>query len=54
VKDSQVDSALKIWFSKVSEENALINGPKICQTAEELAKTVGKENLSASDEWFNR
>jgi hypothetical protein len=26
----------------------------MCQRAEELAKTMGKEKLSATDGWFNR
>jgi hypothetical protein len=53
-KDSQVESALKNWFSNVREKNASINGPHIRQKAEKLAKIVGKEKLSATDEWFNR
>jgi hypothetical protein len=47
-------SALKIWFSNVREKNASINGPLLCQKAEELAKTMGKEKFSATDGWFNR
>jgi hypothetical protein len=53
-KDSQVESALKIWFNNVREKNALINGPLMRQNAEELAKTMGKEKFSATDGWFNR
>jgi methionyl-tRNA synthetase len=53
-KDSQVESALKIWFSNVREKNALINEPFMRQKAEELAKTMGKETFSATDGWFNR
>jgi hypothetical protein len=53
-KDNQVESALKIWFSKVREKNAPINGPIMCQKAEELAKTMGKEDFVATDGWFNR
>jgi hypothetical protein len=52
-KNSQVESALKIWFSNVCEKNALINGPLMRQKAE-LAKTMGKEKFSATDGWFNR
>jgi hypothetical protein len=52
-KDSQVESALKIWFSNVREKNASINGPLMRQEAE-LAKTMGKEKFSATDGWFNR
>jgi hypothetical protein len=33
-KDSQGESALKIWFSNVREKNGLINGPLLCQKAE--------------------
>ena len=53
-KDKQVESALKIWFSNVREKNAPINGPIMCQKAEELAKTMGKEDFTATDGWFNR
>ena len=53
-KDSQVESALKIWFSNVREKNASINGLLMRQNAEELAKTMGKETFSATDGWFNR
>jgi methionyl-tRNA synthetase len=53
-KDSQVESALKIWFSNVREKNASINGPLMRQKAEELAKTIGKEKFNATDGWFNR
>jgi hypothetical protein len=49
-KDSQVESALKVWFSNVREKNALINGPLMCQKAEQLAKTMGKEKFGATDE----
>jgi hypothetical protein len=53
-KDSQVESALKIWFSNVREKNTSIHGPLMRQKAEELAKTMGKETFSATDGWFNR
>jgi len=53
-KDSQGESALKIWFSNVREKNASINGPLMSQKAEELAKSMGKEKFSATDGWFNR
>jgi len=53
-KDSQVESALKIWFSNVRERKASINGPLMRQKAVELAKTMGKEKFSATDGWFNR
>jgi hypothetical protein len=49
-----VESALKIWFSNVREKIASINGPLMRQKPEELAKTMGKEKFSATDEWFNR
>jgi hypothetical protein len=48
-KDSQRESALKIWFSDVREKNASINWPLLCQKTEELAKTMGKEKFSATD-----
>jgi hypothetical protein len=51
--DSQVESALKIWFNNVREKNASINGPLMRQKAE-LDKTMGKEKFSATDGWFNR
>ena len=50
---SEVESALKIWFSNVRDKNASINGPLMRQKAE-LAKSMGKEKFSATDEWFNR
>ena len=53
-KDSQFESALKIWFSNVHEKNASINGPLMRQKAEEFAKTMGKEKFIATDGWFNR
>jgi flagellar motor switch protein FliG len=53
-KDSQVESVLKIWFSHVREKNASINGPLVRHKAEELSKTMDKETLIATDEWFNR
>ena len=53
-KDSQVESALKIRFSNVRENNAPINGLLMRQKAEELAKTMGKETFSATDGWFNK
>jgi hypothetical protein len=46
--------SIKNLFSNVREKNASINGPLMCQKAEELAKTMGKEKLSATDGWFNR
>jgi len=52
-KDSQVESAQKIWFSNVREKNASINGPLMRQKAE-LAKTMGKGKFSANYGWFNR
>src|SRR5215469_1824476 len=33
-KDSQVESALRIWFSNVREKNVSINGPLMGQKAE--------------------
>jgi hypothetical protein len=48
-KDSQVESALKMWFGNVREKNASINGPLVHQRAEKLAKTVGKETFSATN-----
>jgi hypothetical protein len=53
-KDSQVESALNIWFINVREKNASIYGPLMRQKEEELAKTMGKETFSATDGWFNR
>jgi hypothetical protein len=53
-KDSQDESALKIWLRNVREKNASINGPLVRQKAEELAKTVGKETFSATNGWFKR
>jgi hypothetical protein len=47
-KDSQVESALKIWFSNVREKDASINGPLMRQKAEKLAQTMGKEKFSAT------
>lgn len=52
-KDDQVESALKMWFTKVRERNAPVNGPIMCQKAEEIAKTMGKDFV-ATDGWFNR
>jgi hypothetical protein len=51
-KDSQVESALKIWLSNVREKNASMNGPLVHQKAEELAKTMGKQKFSANNGWF--
>jgi flagellar motor switch protein FliG len=48
-KESQVESALNIWFRNVREKNASINGPLVREKAEELAKTMGKETLSATN-----
>jgi hypothetical protein len=53
-KDSQVESALKIWFSDVREKNASISGPFMRQKAEELAKPKGKQKFSANNWWFNK
>ena len=53
-KDSQVESALKIWFSNVREKNDSIYGPLMPQKAEELAKTMGKEKFNATDGWLRR
>lgn len=53
-KDNQVESALKIWFRKVREKNAPVNGPMMCRKAEELAKTLGKKGFVATDGWFSR
>ena len=52
-KDSEVESALKIWFSNVCDKNASINGPLMRPKAE-LAKSMGKEKFNATDGWFNR
>jgi hypothetical protein len=53
-KDSQVESALKVWFRNVREKTVSINGPLMRQKAGELAKTMDEETFSATNEWFNR
>ena len=53
-KDSQVEVALKLWFLNVREKDDQIDGPLMCQKAEELAKKMGKNYFVATDGWFNR
>lgn len=53
-KDSQIESALKIWFGNVREKNTAINGPLMRQKAEEFAKEMGKTNFTPTEGWFNR
>ncbi|KAL4153417.1 hypothetical protein QTP88_001250 [Uroleucon formosanum] len=53
-KEEQVESALLLWFINVKKNDARINGPILCQKAEELAKKMGIENFIASEGWFHR
>jgi hypothetical protein len=41
-----------MWFSNVREKNASINGPFMCQKAEEFAKSMDKEKFSAANGWL--
>jgi hypothetical protein len=38
----------------VREKNASINGPLVRQKTEELAKTMDKETVSATNGWYKR
>lgn len=53
-KDEKVESALKLWFSNVREQDARVNGPLMRQKAEELAKKMGKDEFIATEGWFHR
>lgn len=53
-KDAQVESALKLWFANVREQDARVDGPLMRQKAEELANKMGKENFVATEGWFHR
>lgn len=53
-KDRQVETALKNWFSSVCDDSGTVNGPLLRKKAEELARTMGRDNFSATDGWFNR
>jgi hypothetical protein len=49
-----VESALKLWFTDVREQDARVDGPLIRQKAEELAKKMGKDDFVATEGWFHR
>jgi hypothetical protein len=53
-KDGQVESALKLWFTNVREQDARVDGPLMRQKAEELAKKMGKDDFVATEGWFHR
>jgi hypothetical protein len=49
-----VESALKLWFTNVREQDARVDGPLMRQKAEELAKRMGKDDFVATEGWFHR
>lgn len=49
-KDVQVESALKLWFKNVRDQDARVDGQK----AEDLAKKMDKESFTATEGWFHR
>lgn len=53
-KDNEVESALKLWFTNVREQDARVDGPLMRQKAEELAKKMGKDDFVATEGWFHR
>ena len=53
-KDTEVESALKLWFTDVRKHDARVNGPLMRQKAEDLAKQMKKTNFVATDGWFQR
>ena len=53
-KNAEVESALKLWFTNVRENDAGINGPLMRQKAKDLAKQMKKTNFVATDGWFQR
>ena len=53
-KDNEVESALKLWFTNVREQDARVDGPLMRQKAEQLAKKMGKTDFVATEGWFHR
>ena len=51
-KNAEIESALKLWFTDVREDDAQVNGPLMCQKAEDLAKQMKKTNFVATNGWF--
>ena len=44
-KDEDVERALKKKFTSAREKDARVDGPLLKQKAEDLAKTMGKDNF---------
>ena len=44
-KNAEVESALKLWFTNVREDDARVNGPLMRQKAENLTKQIINTNL---------
>ena len=53
-KDKDVEDALLKWFQQMRTKNAPLNGPILCQKAEEIAKRMDHNDFKATDGWFNR
>jgi hypothetical protein len=49
-----VESALKLWFTNVREQDTRVDGPLMRQKADELAKKMGKDDFVATEGWFRR
>ena len=53
-KDSEVDEALKLWFTEARSRGLPCSGPLLRAKAEDLAKKLGKTDFVASDGWLTR
>ena len=53
-KESEVDEALKRWFTEARNRGLPCSGPLLKAKAEDLAKSLGKTDFVASDGWLSR
>lgn len=53
-KDKETEDGLKRWFDSIQARNTPVNGPILCQKAEQIAAQLGRSDFKATDGWFNR
>ena len=51
-KDQEVKTALKLWLTNDCERDACVDGPLLHKKAEDLDSKLRKENLVATEKWF--
>lgn len=52
-KDKLTEDALKRWFESVQARHAPVNGPVLCQKAEQIAAELGHSDFKATEGWFH-